>query len=350
MTKLKKIILISSIIFIIILVIFILFGKRYYDDIYTSNTKNVDKEEYIYIPTNSNFDSVVSILANSNFIKDTSSFIKVAQLKKYHNKIYPGRYKITASTSNNELVNNLRSGNQSPILVSFISQRSLNLLAKKIDPYIEADSLSLINAFNNDSLLSEYSFDKESVMAMFIPNSYEFFWNTSAEDFMKRMKKEYDNFWNSERTKKAEEIGFSKIEISIIASIVEEETNKNDEKSRIAGVYINRLNKGMLLQADPTVKFAVGDNTLTQILNRHLKIDSPYNTYLYEGLPPGPICIPSIASIDAVLNYEKHNYYYFCAKADFSGYHNFAITLAQHNVNANNYHNALRIEKYNKQK
>lgn len=314
-----------------------------------SNTINIKKEAFIYIPSNSNFDSVVVILERSNYIKDINAFKTVANLKKYHNKIYSGRYSITSSMSNNELINNLRSGKQSPVLLSFISTRSLELLVRKLSMFIESDSLTLINTFYNPEYLSEFSFNEKTIMAMFIPNSYEIYWNISPKNFMKRMKNEYDNFWDSSREKKAEEMGFSKIEVSILASIVEEETNKNDEKSRIAGVYINRLNKAMLLQADPTVKFAIGDITLRQILNRHLEIYSPYNTYKYEGLPPGPICIPSISSIDAVLNYEKHNYLYFCAKADFSGYHNFAITLAQHNINAKNYHNAIRAERLKKQ-
>jgi UPF0755 protein len=177
---------------------------------------------------------------------------------------------------------------------------------------------------------------------MFIPNTYEFYWNTSAEKFVEKMAEEYKNFWNEDRKAKAEKMGLTQSEVSTLASIVEQETQKNDEKARIAGVYINRINIGMPLQADPTVVFAVGDFTIKRVLNSHLRIDSPYNTYLYAGLPPGPICIPSVSSIDGVLNYEKHNYLYFCAKEDFSGYSNFASTLSQHNVNAQKYHRALR--------
>jgi UPF0755 protein len=159
---------------------------------------------------------------------------------------------------------------------------------------------------------------------------------------IERLYEEYQKFWNDERKRKASKIGFTPVEVSVLASIVEAETQKNEEKARVAGVYINRLNKGMLLQADPTVIFAVGDFSIRRVLNRHLEIDSPYNTYKYPGLPPGPINIPSISSIDAVLNYEKHNYLYFCAKADFSGYHEFAVTLAQHEINAKKYRDALR--------
>ncbi|MDR2835357.1 MAG: endolytic transglycosylase MltG [Bacteroidales bacterium] len=342
MTKLKKIILFSLIFLIFLLIFILIIGRRYYNNIYSPNVKNIESEYYIYIKTNSNFDSVINILEQSDKIIDIESFKFVAKLKKYHDKIYPGKYKITKLMSNNELINNLRSGKQSTVKLSFISVRNLDILAGKLSYFLEPDSIEFSQAFKNNNIIQEYNFKREIFMSFFIPNTYEFYWNTSVEDFIRRMNKEYENFWNESRKEKAEEIGLTQIEVSILASIVEEETNKNDEKTIIAGIYINRLNKEMLLQADPTVKFAVGDITLTRILNRHLEIDSPYNTYKYKGLPPGPICVPSISSIDAVLNAEKHNYLYFCAKPDFSGYHNFAISLSQHNIYAKQYHDALR--------
>ena len=181
---------------------------------------------------------------------------------------------------------------------------------------------------------------------MFIPNTYQFYWNTSAEKFIERMAEEFKSFWTQDRLQKANDLGFKQSEVITLASIVEQETQKDDEKARVAGVYINRLNKGIKLQADPTVIYAIGDFSIRRVLYSHLEYDSPYNTYKYVGLPPGPICIPSITSIDAVLNYEEHSYLYFCAREDFSGYHNFARTLAQHNANARKYQQALRLNGY----
>ena len=207
---------------------------------------------------------------------------------------------------------------------------------------IEADSADIAALLKDEETAKKYGFNKQTFCSMFIPNTYEFWWNTSAEEFVQRMADEYKKFWNDDRKAKANELGLSQSQVSTLASIVESETQKNDEKARIAGVYINRLKKDWLLQADPTVVFAAGDFTIKRILNKHLEINSPYNTYKYKGLPPGPICIPSTTSIDAVLNYEHHNYMYFCAKEDFSGYHNFATTNAQHEANARRYHDALR--------
>jgi UPF0755 protein len=192
---------------------------------------------------------------------------------------------------------------------------------------------------------SKYGFNEQTIMTMFIPNTYEFYWNTSADEFFERMADEYKKFWTDERKQKAKNIGLSQSEVSILASIVELETQKKDERPTVAGVYINRLKKKMLLQADPTVVFALGDFTINRVLKIHLETDSPYNTYKYSGLPPGPIYLPSISSIDAVLNFENHDYIYFCAKEDFSGYHNFAKTLAQHNENARKFQQALNKRK-----
>jgi len=198
-----------------------------------------------------------------------------------------------------------------------------------------------LSALNNDKIASGYGLTHESFPMLFIPNSYEFYWNTSPQKFIDRMKREYDQFWTETRKKKAADLELSPLQIVTIASIVQEETNKNDEKSRMAGVYINRVKKGWLLQADPTVKFALGNFLIKRILTSDLTIDSPYNTYKYVGLPPGPINFPDIVSVDAVLNTEHHNYMYFCAKEDFSGYHNFALSLAEHNRNAARYQNEL---------
>ena len=204
-----------------------------------------------------------------------------------------------------------------------------------------ADSIEILDLFSDENMILEFGFNTETFRAMFIPNTYEFYWTTSADEFAKRMKTEYDRFWDKSRKAKAEEIGLSPEEVIILASIVQSETIKKDELETVAGLYINRLKKDIRLQADPTIKYAVGDYSLKRVLTKHLEIDSPYNTYKNVGLPPGPIAFPEITTIDAVLNYEKHKYLYMCAKEDFSGYHNFAQTLSQHNRNAAKYRKAL---------
>ncbi len=344
MTKKRKIFSIALIIIVILIVFAAFIGKKYYDKIFSSNIKFNDEKAYLYIPTNSNYEDLLNILEKSGYLLDIESFKFVAERKKFVSKILPGRYEIFNGMSNNELINLLRSGKQSPVQVSFISVRSLDILAGKLTKNIEADSIELTNLFKQKDIFEKYGFNKETFMTMFIPNTYEFYWNTSAEQLIERMAKEYKSFWTEERKQKAANIGLSQCEVSILASIVEAETQKNDEKARIAGVYINRLNSGILLQADPTVVYAVGDFALKRVLKKHLEIDSPYNTYKYSGLPPGPINIASVSSIDAVLNYEKHSYLFFCAKDDFSGYHVFAKTNAQHAANAQKYHRALNSQ------
>ncbi len=346
MTKKKKVFLIIFVVIAALAVVAFIFGKKYRDFIFNSNVTIDTEVAYLYIPNDSNYEDLLVILDTTGYVNNMESFKQVAEWKKYGDKILAGRYEIHDGMSNNELINLLRSGKQSPVKLSFISVRSLPILAGKVAVYIEADSTQIANLLMDPATAQKYGFNKQTFPAMFIPNTYEFYWNTSAEKFLERMADEFKKFWNEDRVAKASKLGMSQSEVSTCASIVESETQKNDEKARIAGVYINRINKGMLLQADPTVVFAVGDFSLKRVLKRHLKIDSPYNTYVYPGLPPGPICIPSVSSIDAVLNYENHSYYYFCAKEDFSGYHVFASSLRQHNNNANRYHRALRQAGY----
>lgn len=312
-----------------------------YNYAYAPNV-TAENNTYIYIPTGTDYNGLLEILKSSGNVNDMDSFEKVAGFKKLDQKVLPGKYKLENGMSNNELVNMLRSGRQTPVKVTFISLRTLDILAGKAAVNIEADSADIAALLKDEETAKKYGFNKQTFCSMFIPNTYEFWWNTSAEEFVQRMADEYKTFWNDDRKAKANELGLSQSQVSTLASIVESETQKNDEKARIAGVYINRLKKDWLLQADPTVVFAAGDFTIKRILNKHLEINSPYNTYKYKGLPPGPICIPSTTSIDAVLNYEHHNYMYFCAKEDFSGYHNFATTNAQHEANARRYHDALR--------
>lgn len=319
-----------------------LIAYRFYSKIYSPNVYLTGKQsDYFYIPSGSDLNQVIALALHKGFIVDIESFIWVSKKKNYKNHVHPGKYKVTSGMSNNELVNHLRSGEQEPVRVVFNYLRTKEQLASKISHQIEADSLSLIKLLNSDSIAVNYGFDQPSFLSMFIPNTYEFYWNTSADEFLKRMEKEYKRFWNNSRTAKAEEIGLTPLQVGILASIIEEETVKNDEKTNIAGVYLNRLKQGKKLEADPTVKFAWGDYFLRRILKKHLKINSPYNTYRIKGLPPGPISIPSIPSIDAVLNYEHHDYLYFCARDDFSGYHAFAKTMKQHQINARKYQAAL---------
>jgi UPF0755 protein len=299
----------------------------------------------IYIPSNADYEEVKTILYSNGVIVNRNTFEWLAKRKKYPELIKPGHYVISEGMSNDELVNMLRSGDQVPVNVIFNNIRTKPELARRVSDQIEADSLSIISLLNDSVYLSRAGVNMETALTLFIPNTYEFYWNTTAEQFMDRMKRESESFWTQERRSKAAEAGLSQEEVIILASIVEKETNKNDEKARIAGVYKNRLDAGWRLQADPTLVYASGDFGLTRVLNIHKRIDSPYNTYMYMGLPPGPICIPSIASLEAVLNYEQHKYFFFCAKDDLSGYHVFAETVTQHNRNARDYRKAIENRK-----
>jgi UPF0755 protein len=321
------------------------FGYSYYKKIYYPNISAGGQNEYLLIPTGSSYEDVLNILKKENILLDAGSFEWLAELKKYPSNVHPGRYKIHDGMSNNELVNLLRSGEQEPVDLVIHGVRTKYELAGKIGGVIEADSSEIIELLTNPDVADQYGFNKHNFMVMIIPNTYEFYWNTSGEEFLKRMASEYKAYWNEDRKSKAAHAGLSQSEVAVLASIVQQETVKPAEMPTIAGVYINRLNKGMLLQADPTVVFAVGDFTLKRVLHKHLEYDSPYNTYMYAGLPPGPICLATTITMDAVLNYEKHKYIFFCAKEDFSGYHNFAETNAEHERNARKYREALNKRK-----
>ena len=248
--------------------------------------------------------------------------------------------------SNNDLVNLLRSGKQSPVKLTFNTIRTYEDLAGKVANQIEADSISLLKALRNPDLANKYGFSTATFFTLFIPNTYEFYWNTSAEEFIQRMAREYKSFWNESRRAKAKAIGLSQSEVAILASIVQaEQMSHPDERPKVAGLYLNRLKRGMRLQSDPTLVFAIGDFSINRVLNQHKSIQSPYNTYLYSGLPPGPINLPELSSLEAVLNPEQHSYLYMCAKADFSGYHHFSKTLSQHNVYAKEYQRELNRRK-----
>jgi UPF0755 protein len=316
----------------------------FYKDVYFPNVDlGNEKSVVVFILTGSTYDDVKKILADKQILKNEKSFDWVAEQKKYKNNIKPGRYRVTKNMSNNELINMLRSGNQEAVTLTFNNIRTKQQLSGRVARKLEVDSNELYKVLNDDELMMEkFGLKGQAVLSMFIPNSYQFYWNTSAEEFLKRMAAEYKKFWTEERKQKSKTINLSQTEVAVLASIVQEEQNRfDDEKKIIAGLYINRINKKMPLQSDPTVKFALGDFGRTRILNKDLEIDSPYNTYKNTGLPPGPICIPEISSLDAVLNYEKNNYLFMCAKEDFSGRHNFSKTLEQHNVYAAKYRKAL---------
>jgi len=313
-----------------------------YQVIYKPNTWTVDGDGVsLYIPSGSNFDNVKTLLFEKGVVIHRNNFIWWAEKKGYPNLVKPGYYIIENSISNDELVGLLRSGNQTPVDVIFNNIRDIYQLAGVVSKQIEADSASIINELTSAKLLNSTGLTAETISTIFIPNTYEFYWNTNANGFTQRMYEEYQNFWNASRTNKANELGMSISEVVTLASIVEKETNKNSEKPMIAGVYINRLNNKWRLQADPTLIFALNDYTIKRVLTKHTEFDSPYNTYKYGGLPPGPICIPSISSIDAVLNNLNDGYFYFCAKDDMSGFHAFARSNAQHNRNARKYQKAL---------
>ncbi len=313
-----------------------------YKVLYSPNVKLNGKESIrLYIPTGSEYRDVVDMLYEKDVIDNTTTFEWIAEKKNYRNHVRPGRYHLTEGMGNNELIDLLRSGQQKPVRLTFNNIRTKEQLAGRISTQLELDSLSLITRLNDAGFMSSYNFTPKNSKLMFLPNTYEVYWNISVESLFDRIYSEYKRFWNDERKQKAKSINFTPDEAGILASIIQLETNKTDEMARIAGVYINRLQRNMALQADPTVIFAVGDFTIKRVLNKYLEIDSPYNTYKYRGLPPGPISLPEISAIDSVLDYEEHDYLFFSAKEDFSGYHNFAKTRSEHVANAIKYRHAL---------
>jgi UPF0755 protein len=339
--QMGKAVRVSMLIVFLGLVIMVLVVYKLYSRVFIPNVSLEEEQEIFYIPTGSGFEDVMTGMEEKGIIENPKSFQWVAHKKGYDKLVKPGRYKIRNGISNNELVNMLRSGNQDPVMVVFNSIRTLDQLAGKVSQYLEADSSDFAIYLDNKELPSQFGFDTATFTSMFIPETYEFFWTTSPNDFTERMKREYDRFWDGERDRKAKKMNMTRAEVVTLASIVDEETLYDDENSRVAGLYLNRLEQGIPLQADPTLKFALGDFSRQRILNEDKEIDSPYNTYKFKGLPPGPISIPSVSAIDGVLDYEKHRYLYMCAKADFSGYHAFARDYSQHLKNARAYQKAL---------
>ena len=334
--NLKKIITIASVALISGLLIY---GGILANQVFSKNTKFSQSEVFVFVPTGSTYEDVKKIL--EPFVENLNRFEMVANKRSYPENVKPGRFLLTKGMSSYELVKAMRSN--VPVKLAFNNQERLENFAQRVSSQIEPDSLTLVNTFKDSIFLKENGFNEENVFVMFIPNTYEVYWNITAEKFRDKMIKEYHNFWNDERIAKAKKQGLTPVEATILASIVHKESVKKDERPRIAGVYLNRLRLEMPLQADPTVIYAIKkkDNDFDQVIKRvfynDLFLNSPYNTYKVVGLPPGPIAMPDITALDAVLNPEKHDFIYFCASVDRFGYHEFAVTLAEHNVNAKKY-------------
>lgn len=314
-----------------------IFAYTIYGSIFSANTAFSNEEAHLYVATGASFQEVVEDL--SPLVGDVDTFVSVAQKKGYDTNIKSGHFIITNGMSNNEIINTIRRENK-PVKVAFNNQERIEDMAGRIATQIEADSLSIIRAVTDTAFLKENDLNRDTALTMYIPNSYEFYWDTNAEEFRGRMLKEYKKFWNVDRLAKAKKLNLSPQEVYALASIVQKETAKIDERPRVAGVYLNRLRDGIKLDADPTVIYAVKslkndwDMVIKRVLYRDLETKSPYNTYRNAGIPPGPIFMPDVTAIDAVLNPEKHNYYYFVADVENFGYHKFAKTLSQHNANS----------------
>lgn len=330
----KKLLVIIALIGVVVMAAF---AYYVYSNIFTDNTAFNNEEAHLYIPINASFAEVLEEL--EPLVKSTETFTKVAQRKGYVENIKSGHFVIKKGMNNNDIINSIRIGNI-PIKVKFNNQERLENLAGQMSRQLSADSLAILTSMKDAAFLQKAGFTKETAIGMYIPNTYEMYWDASPEAFRDKMLKEYNLFWNADRNQKAKAAGLTRDQVMALAAIVQKETAKVDERPRVAGVYINRIKKGMPLQADPTVIYAkkLVDNDFDQIIKRVLfkdfEIESKYNTYKYPGIPPGPITMPDISSIDAVLNFESHGYYYFVANIEKFGYHKFAKTLSQHNQNA----------------
>ncbi|MDR2843942.1 MAG: endolytic transglycosylase MltG [Candidatus Symbiothrix sp.] len=336
----KKFFKIAVTLFLILVAVLVSFlGVVYYT--VQSHAFAIQQTTYIYVDEPKDYAKLLEQLQSKGQLKNTVLFNTLAKQKKYPQNMKTGRFAITPQTSYLQAVYLLRGGRQTPVKLTFNNIRLKSDFVRRIGEQLMLNPDDLLMRLNDENIAASYGFDTTTFLTMFIPNTYEMYWNLPVDKFLERMKKEYTHFWTKERLAKAEALHLSPAEIAILASIVEEETNARAEYPVVAGLYLNRLKKGMLLQADPTVKFAVGDVTLRRILHAHLQVESPYNTYIHRGLPPGPIRIPSITVLDAVLNYREHDYIYMCAKEDFSGTHNFAVTFSEHTRNAQKYQRAL---------
>lgn len=330
--------------FLISSTLFITFTFYGYQIIYTPNILVDRDDKLLVIRSGYTYRNVQDDLANGGYVNDLVSFSFLARIMNYDKEIRPGRYYLRRNMTNIQAIKVLKSGNQEPVNITFTYVRLRSDLSERITKNIGIHPREFDDALDQFIENNHEGFTKDNIMCMFIPNTYQVYFNINPEDLVERMHQEYEKFWTDERKAKAKEIGLTPIEVSILASIVQAESVKKDEAPVIAGLYINRLKRNIALQADPTLIYALGDFTIKRVLNEHKEIKSPYNTYKYPGLPPGPINVPEIWSIESVLNYEKHRYFYMCAKEDFSGYHNFANSLEEHNQNARRYQKALDAE------
>ena len=302
---------------------------------------DINQSVKIYVDRDDDFDSVCWKIEDAAHPKTMKGFRLLAEKNGYASRIKTGCFEIKPTDNVRYLERRLRLGYQTPVKLTVGSVRTLDRLTRNVSEQLMLDSMEIAFLLADTAYVRQLGYSLQTLPALFIPNTYEVYWNMDANQFVQRMLKENKTFWTEQRLKKAEAIGLTPVQVSTLASIVEEETAVNEEKPMVAGLYINRLKRGMRLQADPTVKFSLKEFGLRRILSKHLEVDSPYNTYRYAGLPPGPIRVPSIVGIESVLNYAHHNYLYMCAKEDFSGTHNFAVTSAQHAANARKYQQAL---------
>ena len=331
----------SVLITIVCIVGVALAGAFFYVESIIATRFNIEKTVYLYIDENKDYNSILKQLDTTAHVENLAKFKKVADYYDYPENIKTGRYAIKPDMTIRDVVSLLKGGHQSPVKLKFNNIRTKDDLAVRLSSQLMLSKETILSALNDSTRCAALGFHVETIDCMFIPNTYEVYWDVTLDNFLQRMHTEYNRFWNEDRKQKAKQQGLTPVEVSILAAIVEEECYYSDEYPMVAGLYLNRLRSGQMLQADPTVKYAVGDFSLKRILFGHLQVDSPYNTYRHEGLPPGPIRVPSIKGIDAVLSATKHNYLYMCAKEDFSGRHNFAVTHAEHVINANKYRAAL---------
>ncbi len=331
-----------SLIFLLISVVFYVYQIFFTANFQVGEAKG---DKFLFIPEKTDFKTLLNIMKREQIINDVVSFAFIAKIMSYQEHVKAGRYLIKKNMGNYRAVQMLRAGLQTPVKVMFNQARFPEELAEKVAESLNFSQEDLLKELKNPETLKKFGFDTTNIMAMFLPNTYEVYWNNSPKAFLERMHKEYLKFWNEKRKEKAKNLNLTPIEVSILASIVQAETAKKDEKPRVAGVYLNRLRKKMRLEADPTLIFAAKDFTIKRVLNIHKENNSPYNTYKFAGLPPGTINMPTEESIDATLNAEKHDYIFFCAKADGSNYHNFAVTYNDHLKNARLYHRYLDLKK-----
>ena len=339
----KKSIQLLTVLAFLILAIGGYYGLQFYKTYFAANV--TPNEKYLYLKTGGTYAEFLDNLANKKIVGNLKTFKEAATKMKLAANFKSGRYAIKEGMNNRTLINKLKAGNQDAVQLKFQNIRKKENFATYLAKNMEADSLAFMKVFDSTALLAQYGFTPDNVYTLFIPNTYEMYWNSTPLAFFEKMQKEHVKFWNATRQQKAKALGLSPIQATILASIVDSEALYDKEMPIIAGLYLNRLNKGILLQADPTVIFASNDFTIKRVTNALLTVDSKYNTYKYAGLPPGPIAMPSIKAIDAVLNRTPNNYIYMCAKEDFSGYHNFAENVAQHEINAKKYRAALNKRK-----